>query len=218
MVLEGTHAQKLPVHQGTLRDDDLCFDSDFDSANLMAVFRIGEHNYDLFLQNDVNTSGFTQWYNFKVTSRRPHLTAHFNIVNLYKSKSLYSQGMKPAIGQQRQGKVQWTRRGQEIVYQRNDLRFEDEQPLYYHTLSFAHHFHAANEAIQLAHAQPYDQSAFDKLLQTVRASAKVTLRSIGSTPMGKSIHLIKIAAADRDNRNHNLSKKAIIIMARQHPG
>ena len=38
--IEGSHALKLPPHQGTLREDDLTFDSDFDSGNLMAVFKV----------------------------------------------------------------------------------------------------------------------------------------------------------------------------------
>lgn len=70
-------------------DDDLIFDSNFESANLMAVFKvpsnifkIEDRVYDLVLQNDLNTKGFTQWYNFKVHNKRNNFIAKFNIVNL----------------------------------------------------------------------------------------------------------------------------------------
>ena len=43
---------------------------------------MGNNNYDVVLQNGVNTGGFTQWYNFKVTNKRNNFVAKFNIVNL----------------------------------------------------------------------------------------------------------------------------------------
>lgn len=42
----------------------------------------GENIYDLLLQNDMNTGGHTQWYNFKVHNKRHNFIAKFNIVNL----------------------------------------------------------------------------------------------------------------------------------------
>ena len=38
--------------------------------------------YDLILQNDTNTNGCTQWFNFKVTNKQHNFVARFNIVNL----------------------------------------------------------------------------------------------------------------------------------------
>ena len=38
--------------------------------------------YDLVLQNDINTKGFTQWFNFKVQNKKTNFVAKFNIVNL----------------------------------------------------------------------------------------------------------------------------------------
>jgi cytosolic carboxypeptidase protein 2/3 len=49
--------------------------------------------YDLVLQNDLNTRGFTQWYNFKVTNRRNNFVAKFNIVNLV---TLPSRSISPS--------------------------------------------------------------------------------------------------------------------------
>ncbi len=63
----------------------------------------GDKQYDLVLQNDINTSGYAQWFNFKVKSSSKNTSIKFNIVNLvnifdnfkYKSTALYQKGMKP---------------------------------------------------------------------------------------------------------------------------
>jgi hypothetical protein len=44
--------------------------------------QVEDRVYDLVLQNDLNTRGFTQWYNFKITNKRNNFIAKFNIVNL----------------------------------------------------------------------------------------------------------------------------------------
>ena len=89
MSFDARHFPKLPQYKGKIFDDQLQFDSDFQSANLFAVFKVDLQNiktdsnsYDLVLQNDVNTRGFTQWYNFKVHNKRNNFVAKFNIVNL----------------------------------------------------------------------------------------------------------------------------------------
>lgn len=43
------------------------FYSNFECGNLHSVFRENNtHNYYLFLQNDINTHGYNQWFNFWV--------------------------------------------------------------------------------------------------------------------------------------------------------
>jgi hypothetical protein len=37
--IQGNRGQRLPEYKGMLRDDDLIFDSNFESGNLMAVFK-----------------------------------------------------------------------------------------------------------------------------------------------------------------------------------
>jgi hypothetical protein len=46
----------VPV-QPTVKSS-LIFDSRFESGNLAAVIRVSEREYDLVLQNDVNTQGY----------------------------------------------------------------------------------------------------------------------------------------------------------------
>ena len=69
------------------------------------------------------------------------------------------------------------------------------------------------DTVQFAHGIPYDISDLKKLLEGIKGNPRVTLLTIGSTLTGKSIPLIKISTADTAN-----TKKALIILGRQHPG
>ena len=54
--------------------------------------------YNLILQNDVNTCGHTQWFYFKVkTNFKEKTIVRFNILNLMKSRSLYEEGLKVLV-------------------------------------------------------------------------------------------------------------------------
>jgi cytosolic carboxypeptidase protein 2/3 len=72
----------------------LQFESRFESGNLLAALKISDNEYDLILQNDINTNGHTQWYFFRVGNTRKGLKVKFNLLNLAKPDSLYNEGMK----------------------------------------------------------------------------------------------------------------------------
>jgi len=79
----------------------------------------GEYEYDLYLRNDYGTSGFTQWYYFKVANTRRDVTYRFNIVNLMKPESTYTMGMKPLIYSVKESEkngLGWQRDGFNIAY------------------------------------------------------------------------------------------------------
>ena len=44
----------------------LIFDSRFENGNLRKVAKLSNVEYNLWLENDLNTKGHTQWYYFKV--------------------------------------------------------------------------------------------------------------------------------------------------------
>ena len=75
---------------------ELRFESRFESGNLRAASRVGEFEYDLVLDDDTNTRGNNQWYLFSIAGN-VRGTYRFNILNLGKSKSLYSLGMQPCV-------------------------------------------------------------------------------------------------------------------------
>ena len=79
-----------PFYKKSEDDIQLRFDSVFESGNLALAVRVSDVEYNLILQNDINTNGHTQWFYFKVMSNfKKKETVKFRIVNLYKSKSLY---------------------------------------------------------------------------------------------------------------------------------
>ena len=51
-------------------DKTLVFESRFESANLLSAVKLSDNEYDLLLCNDINTSGHTQWYFFRVTNTK----------------------------------------------------------------------------------------------------------------------------------------------------
>ena len=87
--------------------------------------------YNLWLENDLNTKGHTQWYYFKVIYKdivsRADKKAHrirFNILNLAKTSSLYQVGMKPCIWSKKRNEADgmgWFRGCDDISYTQNDI-------------------------------------------------------------------------------------------------
>lgn len=76
-------------------DNTLIFESRFESGNLRRAVKVGEHEYNLILKYDHNTTNYTQWFYFRITNVKKYQTYKFNIVNLMKPESSYNQGMKP---------------------------------------------------------------------------------------------------------------------------
>ena len=72
----------------------LSFESRFETGNLLAAMKVSDHEYDLVLQNDINTNGHTQWFFFRVGNTRRGHSVKFNILNLAKPDSLYNEGMR----------------------------------------------------------------------------------------------------------------------------
>ena len=114
----------------------LIFDSRFENGNLRKAAKVSNVEYNLWLENDLNTKGHTQWYYFKVVHKDiplpPDRKAHrvkFNILNLAKTTSLYQVGMKPCIwsrNKKLKEDVGWFRGGQNISYVQNQIpRYEN---------------------------------------------------------------------------------------------
>jgi len=76
----------------------LIFDSRFESGNLRKAAKVNNIEYNLWLENDLNTKGHTQWFFFKVVYKAEKTAKiQFNILNLAKTYSLYKAGMKPVV-------------------------------------------------------------------------------------------------------------------------
>ena len=73
------------------KEEELLFDSRFESGNLDCVVKISDEEYDLFLRIDSNTKGHIFWFNFEIGNGRAGKVVKLNICNLTKSKSLYEK-------------------------------------------------------------------------------------------------------------------------------
>lgn len=85
----------FPYYTPTSRKDKtLVFESRFESGNLNLAVKVSDNEYNLILQNDINTNGHTQWFFYRVGNTRQGSKVKFNMLNLAKSDSLYNYGMK----------------------------------------------------------------------------------------------------------------------------
>lgn len=75
-------------------DKTMIFESRFETGNLLVAMKVSDNEYDLVLQNDINTNGHTQWFFFRVSNTRKNMAVKFNILNLAKPDSLYNDGMR----------------------------------------------------------------------------------------------------------------------------
>lgn len=94
-VTSKTLAKVKPFYKPENKDDrTLVFESRFECGNLSMALKLNDNEYNLLLQNDINTNGHTQWFFFKVSNTQKGHTVKFNILNLAKPDSLYNSGMK----------------------------------------------------------------------------------------------------------------------------
>jgi hypothetical protein len=84
-----------------LESDAIFFDSRFESGNLRRVYKVAPHEYNLVLDFDAATDHYTQWYLFRVGNFSKGTRVKFNIVNMYKDKSLYEKGMRASVFSER---------------------------------------------------------------------------------------------------------------------
>ena len=50
--------------------------------------------YELFLHNDTNTSGYTQWFFFRISNTKKGKKINLSIMNFLRKKTKYSNGIK----------------------------------------------------------------------------------------------------------------------------
>lgn len=127
-LFKGSSSAPTPYYKLKDSDDEtLIFESRFESGNLLAAIKISDTEYDLVLQNDINTNGHTQWYFFRVGNTKLGKKVKFNILNLAKTDSLYNYGMRIntfSTKSQSQENIGWHRSGENINYFQNSYKKE----------------------------------------------------------------------------------------------
>lgn len=225
-------------------DDGIRFSSNFQSANLFAVFRVANQimqkeafDYELVLQNDVNSRGNTQWFYFAVEFNQ-RATYRFNIINFVrlglsqtKSDSLYNRGMKIATFSHRDFEINrhgWSRNSSRITYHKSQVAREGTN-MPYHTLRFEYTPAHEYDVVLFAHCYPYtltDLECFLERKMLRRRDVRMMKLQIGRSISGLPLYVLRLGDSSKtfetcsgsgSLRNH-VKRKSLVFMARQHSG
>ena len=198
--------------------DHLQFNSRFESGNLRLAIQISQFEYDLVLDDDVNTptGRFTQWFYFSISGTRP---AHyrFNIINMSKSASQFGNGMQVCV---KSGGV-WRRRGDDVTFTKNQY-LKRNDGVTYSTLSFSLVFGDGEENFSVAYHYPYTYSQLQRDLARLEESPKFTsycrravlCKSLG----GIDCDLLTITNFEDTLTVPMSCRKYVYLSARVHPG
>ena len=154
------------------KDTTLIFESRFESGNLLCAFKTQDENsYQLYLQNDTNTSGYIQWFFFRVSNTQKGRKVNFNIINMLRKTSIYNHGLKImtySTIQAEKENIGWHRDCKNIIYYPNNLfvynnnNANKKRNLY--SLSFDYEFKYDNDIVYFANCLPYFYSTLMKEL------------------------------------------------------
>ena len=152
-------------------DNTLIFESRFESGNLLCAFRTEDENsYQLYLQNDTNTTGYIQWFFFRVSNTKKGRKVNFNIINMLRKKCIYSHGLKimtySTMAAMKEN-LGWNRDGSNTMYYPNNLYIFNSNNgtrRNLHSLSFDYEFKYDNDIVYFANCLPYFYSKLMKQL------------------------------------------------------
>ena len=152
-------------------DTTLIFESRFESGNLLCAFRTEDENsYQLYLQNDTNTTGYIQWFFFRVSNTKKGKKINFNIINMLRKKCIYSHGLKIMVYStmaSMKENIGWQRDCTNIMYYPNNLyvfNSNNGTRRNLHSLSFDYIFKYDNDIVYFANCLPYFYSKLMKQL------------------------------------------------------
>lgn len=217
-------------------DNTLVFESRFESGNLLYAFKYEEmppvFKYELILQNDSNTTGYVQWFFFRVSNTKRKSKATINIINLLRKTSLYSNGLKVWCYSEKKAvreNVGWFRGGENITYFPNNyymLTKDKRRQLY--TLSFDYEFTDEGDTVYFANSLPYLYTDLMKELNNYQIDEETKYpyfhrKTLCTTLGGNDMDIFTINSMwnlHQSNKNyHQLDRrKGIVFLARQHPG
>jgi hypothetical protein len=202
------------------------FESRFESGNLHSAFRSEEPlTYQLILQNDSNTLGYSQWFFFRIGNTKKGTKIRFNIINLLKPKSLYCDGAKIVTYSEKKAELEnigWHRSCENITYYKNSLyKFINDKRRNLYTLSFTYEVTHDDDYVYFANTIPYTYTELMSQLNEIERNDKkydfVYRKTLCTTLAGNNLDYFTLTSNMGKSSNFE-NKKAIIIMARVHPG
>jgi hypothetical protein len=212
-----------PYYIPEAKEATLVFESRFECGNLSMAAKVSDTEYNLLLQNDVNSRGHTQWFFFRVTNTTKDLRVKFNILNLVKGASLYNQGMQVAVHSQHSLSSEghgWFRGGEEISYFPNNYRREHVSAKTYYSMTFTYEFTASHDTVFFAYSVPYTYTQLNDFLKTIEADSSrcqfVTRKTLCRTLAGNKCEYLTIT--NPGSRDDIDTRRGVVVSARVHPG
>uniref|UniRef100_A0A3B4ZIQ9 Cytosolic carboxypeptidase 2 n=1 Tax=Stegastes partitus TaxID=144197 RepID=A0A3B4ZIQ9_9TELE len=200
------------------------FESRFESGNLQKAVQVGVYDYELTLRTDMYTGKHTQWFYFRVRNMKAGVTYRFTIINLMKSSSLYSHGMRPLLYSERaaeESSVGWQRSGSNIRYYRNCCQDKNSDAVALYSLSWTLQFPHDSDTCYLAHCYPYTYSRLQRYLRHISSNPAVAsyckVRVLCHSLAGNAVYVVTVTSPGV-SRVEGRTKKAVVVTARVHPG
>jgi hypothetical protein len=202
------------------------FESRFESGNLHSAFRTDEPGtYNLLLENDSNTYGYSQWFFFRISGIKKGTKIKINIVNLLKPKALYNEGAKIVTYSEKRAeneKLGWLRACENISYYKNSLyKYVNEKRRNLYTLSFTYEMLYDSDFVYFANTIPYTYTDIMTQLNEIQRNEKkysfIYRKTLCTTLLGNNLDYFTLSS-DLGKSTNTEHKKAIVLMARVHPG
>eukprot|EP00826_Nyctotherus_ovalis_P006734 TRINITY_DN11623_c0_g1_i1.p1 TRINITY_DN11623_c0_g1~~TRINITY_DN11623_c0_g1_i1.p1 ORF type:complete len:333 (+),score=6.87 TRINITY_DN11623_c0_g1_i1:602-1600(+) len=198
-----------------LFDEGVRFFSRFENGNLKKVFRVSKSEYELYLDEDYNTTGHYHWFYFKTISNVAVGTViEFRILNMVKPSSLYSAGFRP-FAYSAKGRTGWIPAGSSISYTPTEGHLEslgfDKRKKFY-TLRWKYVYEHPNDEVYFAQFVPYSYSDLISQLKSIKEDEKiqsiVRMESLCKTLAGNDCPILTIT---ENVSTYVLSEKEAII-------
>ena len=220
---------------GISNEDAILFESHFECGNLQLVYLskyIPEkkiQNYQLFLNDDTNSNGYTQWFFFRISNCKKGKKINLNIMNLHRKKSFYSNGIKVLYYSKKKfqkEKIGWHHTNEKVEYNSNFLyKIIKCKRKNYYSLSFDYTFEYDNDEVYFANSIPFTFSNLNKDLneytkfenekylyfQRKKLTSTISGNDVDYFIINNNINIINY-------EENNAKKNGIVLFARQHPG
>ena len=186
--------------------------------------------YELFLHNDTNTTGYTQWFFFRVSNVAKGKTLNLNIMNFLRKTTKYSNGIKLWVYSRKNAEINnigWHHTTEDVKYYKNFLyKLNRGRKDYYYTLSFNYTFKYEKDEVFFANCIPFTYTDLnrDLNLYTKNENDKYTFfhrKKLCCTILGNEVEFFNInnssINSDFSLLNKNSTKKGVVLFGRQHP-
>ena len=213
----------IPYYKLTDKSDKtLLFESKFESGNLAVAIKVSDNEYNLYMQNDINTYGHTQWFYYRVENTYKGMEVKFNIQNFLKKDSLFNEGMKIRIHSHKKAlgsDIEWFRGGKNISYYLNGIKKTPKALKSMYTLTFTYSFEYDNDIVHFAYDRPYTYSEQVSMLNEIEKNpykANIcTRRKLCRTIARNRVDYLTITNRESNDAS---KRKGVLLTARIHPG